>query len=379
VRGVSWEAIRVVAIREVRQRLRDRGFLLTTAFLLVAVALPGIFAGGSSGEAEQYAVGSLDDGSAALVEVAGQQDELFGAEVETRNVDDRDQAERLVEAGDLDVVVADGRDLIVEDGIDDGLRSLLESSNAVERAGGQDAPPEAERLQLAPLLSEGQADAAGLAALAAILLFALIYLTSYFVASGVVEEKASRVVEVILSSVQPRELLAGKVAGMGVLGVGQVVLVLALGLVVGAGTGFIAVSAETVALVIAVLGGFVLGFLLYGCLFAVAGAVVSRQEDLQYSVLVPTVGLFIAFFAVNSQAGEAGSGLARLLTLLPPTAPFMLPVRVGAGEAAAWEIVAGVLLTLVAIAALVAVAGRLYAGSVLRFGGRVSLGDAWRG
>lgn len=379
MRDVSWEAVRVVAVREVRQRLRDRGFLLTTAFLLVAVTLPGIFAGGSGGEAEQYAVGSLDEQSAAVVEVAGQQDELFAAEVQSRSVDDRAEAERLLEAGELDVVVADGRELIVEDGIDGGLRSLLESSSVVERAGEQDAPPEAERLELAPLLSEGEADAAGLAALAAIVLFLLIYLPSYFVASGVVEEKASRVVEVILSSVRPRELLAGKVAGMGVLGLGQVVLVLALGLIVGAGSGFIAVSAETVALVIAVLGGFVLGFFLYGCLFAVAGAVVSRQEDLQYSVLVPTVVLFAAFFAVNSQVGEAGSGLARLLALLPPTAPFMLPVRIGSGEAAAWEIVAGVLLTLVAIAALVAAAGRLYAGSVLRFGGRVSLGDAWRG
>lgn len=376
---MSWEAVRVVAVREIRQRLRDRGFLLTTAFLLAAVALPGIFAGGSGGEVEQYAVGSLDEQSAALAEVAGQQDELFAAEVEVRSVDDRDQAERLLEAGDLDVVVADGRELIVEDGIDDSLRSLLESSAVAERAGEADPPPEGERLQLAPLLSEAQADATGLAALSALLLFLLIYLPSYFVASGVVEEKASRVVEVILSSVRPRELLAGKVAGMGVLGFGQVVLVLALGLVVGAGSGFIAVSAEMVALVLAVLGGFVLGFCLYGCLFAVAGAVVSRQEDLQYSVLVPTVALFAAFFAVNSQAGEAGSGLARLLTLLPPTAPFMLPLRIGAGEAAAWEVVAGVLLTLAAIAALVVFAGRLYAGSVLRFGGRVSLSEAWRG
>lgn len=376
---MSWEAVRVVLLREIRQRLRDRGFLLTTVLLLALVVFPPLIIGAVAGGEEGYAVGTLDERSAALVEIAGDQAPLFEARIEARDVDGREEAERLVTAGELDAVVADGRELIVEEDPDDTLVSLLGSSAAVERAAGGEAPPAPQPLRVVPLDPEAQNQTAGLAALAIVLLFLVIYLPSYFVASGVVEEKASRVIEVILSSVRPSELLAGKVLGLGLLGLLQVVAILALGLVVGVGSGAILLTPELLALVIAVAGGFVLGFLFYGCLFAVSGAVVSRQEDLQYSQLAPTVVLFASFFASQSQAPDAGSGVAQVLTLLPPTAPFMLPVSVGNGEAGALEILLSVALTLVAIALLVLAAGRLYAGSVLRFGGRVSLGEAWKG
>ncbi|MCP9488752.1 MAG: ABC transporter permease [Solirubrobacteraceae bacterium MAG38_C4-C5] len=375
---MSWGSVRVVAVREIRQRLRDRGFLLTTVLLLVLIVLPGLVFGGSGGT-ERYAVGSLGEDSAALVEAADVQAPLFGAQLEITDVEDREQAELLVVEGELDVVVAPDRELIVEDDLQEGLGSLLRSSAVLEEAAGGDAPPEPPSFEVVPLVSETRSQVAGLAALATLLLFLVVYLPSYFVAAGVVEEKASRVVEVILSSVRPRELLAGKVLGLGLLGLAQVVVLLALGVLVGAGSGIVIVSPELAALVVSVLGAFVLGFLFYGFLFAVAGAVVSRQEDLQYSVLAPTAVLFVAFFVAQSQAPTADSSLAQVLGLLPPTAPFMLPVQVASGEAGGLEIALGVVLTLTAIVALAGAAGRLYAGSVLRFGGRVSLGDAWKG
>lgn len=375
---MSREAVRVVTLREMRQRLRDRGFLLTTVLLLALIVVPPFLIGGGGGE-ERYAVGSLDEESAALVETARRQAPLFEARVETRELDSREEAERLVGDGELDAVVTGERELIVEGDVDDGLRSLLASSAVLEQAGGGRATAEDGRLQVTQLTSETRAEAAGLAAFASLLLFLIIYLPSYFVASGVVEEKSSRVIEVILSSVRPRELLAGKVLGLGVLGLVQLVAILALGVLVAAGSGLLAAGPELVGVLVAVVVGFVLGFLFYGFLFAVSGAVVSRSEDLQYSQLAPTVVLFASFFASQSQASDAGTSLAQALALLPPTAPFMLPIRVGSGEAGVVEIAVSVTLALAAIAVIAWAAGRLYAGSVLRFGGRVSLGEAWKG
>jgi len=375
---MSREAVRVVTLREMRQRLRDRGFLLTTVLLLLLIVVPPFLIGGGGGD-ERYAVGSLDEESVALVETARRQAPLFEARVETRELDSREEAERLVGDGELDAVVTGERELIVEGDVDDGLRSLLASSAVLEQAGGGRAAAEDGRLQVTQLTSETRSEAAGLAALASLLLFLIIYLPSYFVASGVVEEKSSRVIEVILSSVRPRELLAGKVLGLGVLGLVQLVAILALGVLVAAGSGLLAAGPELVGVLVAVVVGFVLGFLFYGFLFAVSGAVVSRSEDLQYSQLAPTVVLFASFFASQSQASDAGTSLAQALALLPPTAPFMLPIRVGSGEAGAVEIAVSVALALAAIAVIAWAAGRLYSGSVLRFGGRVSLGEAWKG
>lgn len=375
---MSRKAVRVVTMREIRQRLRDRGFLVTSALLLAIVVVPPVLISAATSGQDRYTVGSLDDESAALLDVARDQAPLFDAELETRTVDDRQEAETLVTEGELDAVVADGRELIVDSDVEDGLASLLGSSAVLEEAGTEQVSPQDAALTVAPQVSEARSQTTDLAPFAIILLFVVIYLSPYFVAASVVEEKASRVIEVILSSVRPNELLAGKVLGLGILGLAQIAIILILGVLVGAGSGVVELSPELLALIVAVIASFVIGYLFYGFLFAVAGAVVSRSEDLQYSVLAPMVVLFVGFFGSRSQASDPSSTLAQVLALLPPTAPFMLPVRIGAGEAGAVELLASAIIALAAIAVIAWAAGRLYAGSVLRFGGRVGLTEAWR-
>jgi ABC-2 type transport system permease protein len=104
---------------------------------------------------------------------------------------------------------------------------------------------------------------------------------------------------------------------------------------------------------------------------------VSRQEELQNTTTPLNLLLFASFFAAIAALRDPGGTIAKVASFLPPVAPLTMPVRVAGGEAAGWEIVLSVLLTLAAIALLVPLSARLYAGAVLRTGARVKLRAAW--
>jgi ABC-2 type transport system permease protein len=124
---------------------------------------------------------------------------------------------------------------------------------------------------------------------------------------------------------------------------------------------------------------FLLGYGFYSSLFAVAGAIVSRQEELQNTAaplnLLMVGSFLVAFMGAGS---NPGSTLATVSSFLPPVAPLVMPVRIAAGEVPAWQVAASLGIMLVSIVAVVVLASRLYEGAVLRTGARVKLGDAWR-
>ena len=126
------------------------------------------------------------------------------------------------------------------------------------------------------------------------------------------------------------------------------------------------------------LAWFVLGFGLYSCAFAVAGALVPRQEEIQ-SVTAPlTILILASFFLSFGALDDPGSTLARVLSFVPPSAPMVMPVRMIAGDVAPWEVVVSVLLTLAFAVGLIALAARVYGAAVLRTGSRVTLRAVWR-
>ncbi|HEU4674625.1 MAG TPA: ABC transporter permease, partial [Motilibacteraceae bacterium] len=219
----------------------------------------------------------------------------------------------------------------------------------------------------------------GIATVGAFVLYGQLLGYGFWVALGVVEEKSSRVVEVLLATVRPRALLTGKVLGVGALGLVQLLAVAVVGLVAGSASGAIDLTTDAIYPVALVLAWFVLGYAFYACAFAAAAARVSRQEDLN-SVTTPMTMLvlvsFLATFYVSSSPDSAG---ARILAVVPPFSALVNPVRIAGGDAAWWELPLAVLLMLAAVVGLVVVGARLYEGAVLRMGGTVSLRDAWRG
>jgi ABC-2 type transport system permease protein len=211
----------------------------------------------------------------------------------------------------------------------------------------------------------------------AFLLFFSIQTYGAMVAQGVVEEKASRVVEIVLSSVRPWQLLLGKVLGLGAVGLLQLVVLGGAGLAVAGAAGVLTAGAGLVPTLVSVVVWYLLGFALYATVFAALGSLVSRQEDTQ-SVLSPVTIVVLLGFVVgfNLLTSDPRGTAITVLSLLPPFSPLFMPARIALGVAPAGQVVLAFALTIAFTAVVLALGGRIYANSVLRTGARVSLREA---
>jgi len=222
-----------------------------------------------------------------------------------------------------------------------------------------------------------------------ILIFMMIILYGSWIATSVVEEKSSRVMEVILNAATPLQLLTGKVLGVGAIALTQyaaLVLVaaaamLAQGPVTAAvfgdpATAVVLPEGLTVELLLlfGVYGA--LGFLLFGVLYAAAGSLVSRQEDVNTVVLpmtlISTAGYMVGVYAAMGMI-DIHAGWVVALSQFPMVSPFMMLGRITTGEAAAWEVVLSISLLIVAIIGALWLAARIYAAGVLLYGQRPSM------
>jgi ABC-2 type transport system permease protein len=123
---------------------------------------------------------------------------------------------------------------------------------------------------------------------------------------------------------------------------------------------------------------FVVGYAFYASLFACAGALVPRQEELQ-SVTTPlTLVLLVSFFVSFGVLNDPDGTLAHVTAFIPTTAPICMPARIALGDVPVGESVAAFVVTLGAAIALIPLAGRIYSGAVLRTGSAVKLRDAWQ-
>jgi len=238
-------------------------------------------------------------------------------------------------------------------------------------------------IALVALLTEGQArglrgeDADRvLAAVGTITLFMALVFTGQIITEGVAEEKRSRVVEVVLGSVSPRQLLVGKIAAVGVVGLAEVAII--CGAVAAAGVALDAfrLPRATTGVLLAVLGWFVLGFAFYATVYGAAGAMVAPHENPANGALPVNLLLMVGY--MGGLTAQSGHGpFIQVLSLLPPTAPLTMPLRIAFGDAAWWEAALSAVLLVVAAFAMIRLAGRLYTGALMR-SGKVRWRDAWR-
>ena len=179
---------------------------------------------------------------------------------------------------------------------------------------------------------EGEGVGRAVGVLTAILLFVSVSTFGGFVLTGVVEEKTSAVVEVLLARVPAHILLAGKVLGIGVVALVQLVVAVAAGVVALAISGVVVPSEVWLSLP-TTLVWFTAGFALYSTLFALAGSFVSRQEDAQAAAAPITMCFMAAYLLVFTAGASPDSTLAQVLSLLPPFAPLLMPLRIASGAA----------------------------------------------
>jgi ABC-2 type transport system permease protein len=368
-------AILLVARREIVERIRERSLWVSTGITVAVLAgvlvLPNALGFGGPTKGTVAAAGPQ---SAAVARQAAAGERASDVDLSVRRVRDDATARRMVRDGDADVaVLAGGRALAAAEDADDAVVSAVQAGSQAAR-GGRLPPP-------LPVAREGDSGASqreGIAFVAVVILYGQLLGYGFWVATGVVEEKATRVVELLLAAIRPRQLLAGKVIGIGALGLGQLLLIGLFGVLIGSASGQLEVDRDVVAAVGIVLAWFLLGFALYSCAFAVAGALVPRQEEIQSITAPLTIIILASFFLSFGALDDPGSSLAKVLSLIPPSAPMVMPVRMIAGNVAAWEVVASVALTLAAAAGLIALAARVYGAAVLRTGSRVTLRAVWR-
>ncbi|GGK74082.1 ABC transporter permease [Planomonospora parontospora subsp. parontospora] len=377
----------LVARREIVTRGRTKGFiagLVVSAVLVGAFAfLPKVFDGPDS-----YAVGVVGSSALqpALTSTAGE------TEVTTRPFADEAAARKAVLDGDVDAAVVDDRRVLADGEVDRELGALLESAHRTAQTqkqladAGLDPAKVGQAMQVAPLeqVSVGAdtryaAARTGIATIVVFVLFFLIFQSAMFVAMGVVEEKGSRIVEILLTSIRPWQLLGGKVLGLGVLALANLVVIMVVGLGAAAATGFaVDLPPGMAGIVLGTLFWFLLGYAFFSVLAAALSSLVSRQEEVS-SVLTPLqmlvmVSYFVAFFATM----EPGTALARVMSLIPPFSSMVMPVRMAGGEVPLWEIGVAAALMLVATAGMLAVGARIYERAVLRTGARVKLTEVVR-
>jgi ABC-2 type transport system permease protein len=242
------------------------------------------------------------------------------------------------------------------------------------------APPPLPVRSLEPVDEDAQSKRT-IATVSVFLLYGQLIGYCYTVSMGVVEEKSTRVVEVLLAAVRPVQLLAGKIIGIGLVGLIQLAIIGVVGLAAATASGAITLPPDSAGTIGSVLLWFLLGYAFYSSMFAVAGAIVSRQEELQNTAAPLNLLMIASFFVAfsSSVGGGPDSTLAKVSSFLPPVAPLVMPVRIAGGDAALWEIALSLVIMLVSTVAVVLLASRLYEGAILRTGARVKLRDAWRG
>ncbi|MGH3353838.1 MAG: ABC transporter permease [Nocardioides sp.] len=384
----------IVARREIAVRVTDKSTVIGTAVMLaVIVGVLGFTAWNASKE-KTYDVAYSSSTAQAMVDGISERasDIEDKVSVDPVAVDDADAARSALEeekadaylrptsASDPDagwtLVTLKDADSELRDVVTQAVEAIVLADNAA--AADTTAADLTKGSTIALDQIEGDSELTAIRYVVGYALAIVFYFASIMfgmtLANSVVEEKQSRIVEMIAAAVPLRQLLAGKIIGNAVIAVGQMLIYVAVGLI---GLGLTEFSFALPALSGAI-GWFVvfflIGFVVLSTLWAVAGALASRTEDLQSSSTPITMLLMVMFFGALYLEG-VGEVIG---SYIPPLSAVLMPMRLVDGTAAWWEPVIAVALLLAFGAALLGLAERLYSRALLQTGGQLSLKAAWR-
>jgi len=393
-----WPTVRLVASREIRTRAASKATRIVTLIMVVAIVALTVILDLTRGGDSAQKVG-LTSATAQLAEPLQQAARATGEDVDVRTGLSPAAGAQDVRDGHLDALLGRGGPgkpftIVVKDDLDDNLRATLnllarqEALNRqITRLGGSPAQVNADMARATPRVTELEpeepyhSERLVIGMIVGILIYVALLSYGQAVAQGVVEEKSSRVVEILLSTIRAWQLMAGKVLGIGVIGLAQLAIVIGAGAAAAALTGVLSLPTSIAAgTVVWAIAWYLLGYFLYALLFAAAGALVSRQEDVG-SVTMPLMMLIIVPYVIGISAlpADPENGLVRTLSLIPLFSPMLMPMREAMGVATAAELIFSVALTVALIAVLVRITGRIYSNAVMRMGARIRVGDAFRG
>lgn len=388
------QTIRVIAGRELVDRLRNRVYVGATAVAAVLAVVAVVFFGQVGDDAARLGVVPDDEvlGGALAAATAATED----TDVDLVELASEAEAAEAVEDGRVGAVVVDRSTLMVDDGMPAPAQATL---RRVATLGMQQAVLQTEldnsgltRTEVRRVLSApdpprviqpdgGQRDAPVGLLLAHVttgLLLAAIMLNSSLLLTGANQEKSSRVVEVLLGKARPWQLLAGKLIPLTGLALVQLTVVLGAAGAANAVVGVVELPAAAPAAVAVAVVMLAAGFALFAALFTVAGSLAVSVEHAQTASIPIQLSIMVTAFLVVTRVLPSPEGLAaQVVSFLPPTAPFTVPGRVALGVMPGWQVAVAIAITLAGAALVVGLAGRLYS-AVLLAGDKLTWRDALR-
>ncbi|WP_410613974.1 ABC transporter permease [Amycolatopsis sp. lyj-109] len=397
VRMSPTAAVGLVASREISTRVKSKAFRVGTVVMLllivVGIVVIKLIAGGGGADST-VGYTSATAPLAAPLKAGGQ---AVDEKIDTVQVADEATGRAKLADGSLDALLTgDGKTVHVQvkkdlDGKLSRVLQLLSQQLAIDQQvatlGGnpaqfQAAIAAAKFVEDPPLEQpydyDGQQLILGI--IAGILIYMSLLLNGQSVAQGVVEEKTSRVVELLLSTIKPWQLMAGKVLGIGVVGLIQMLVIGVGGVVAGLATGVLTISVSAaVGTVVWLIVWYLLGFFMYSIVFAALGALVSRQEDVGGATM-PALMFVIAGYVIGISVlpSDPGNTFVEVLSVIPVFSPTLMPMRLAMGGVPVWEAVVSVGLVVLLIPGLIWFAARIYRNAVMRTGAKVKLRDALR-
>jgi ABC-2 type transport system permease protein len=386
----------MVAMREIKERVRGRIFRAGTFVILIAVAaaivIPTLHKSGGPTTQTVGVVGGLSPQAEQLVLTAGSQNQDSIKVVPESSVA---TAKADLRSGKVDFAIIDANQILLnkpasssnspaDPGLVQGVAGYLGVLRAFQAAGLTSAQASqvdhANPVPVQTLQAGSKQTAKTTSVVGLVLLFFMLTQYTTWILIGVMQEKSSRVVEVLLATVRPIQLLGGKVLGIGLVALGQATLIVGFALVVAAAVGSDLLHGTAPLVLACELLWLLLGYAFYSWVYAAAGSTAERQDQVQTLALPLSIPILLGYiFSVTVASSGHPDLFFKILAYLPPTAPFCMTVLVALSQVTWWEFVASVLISIAGTVAMAIFAARIYRGAVLRTGGRVKFRELLSG
>jgi ABC-2 type transport system permease protein len=373
----------LVARRELRQRAKTRAFAISTVVLVIAVALGVALPAILSRNAKPERIGYVGGNAATTTGIIAEAGRLAGVKTVAVPQPSVAAAEAALRSGDLSAVLVGDTEVLVKQvplgGVSSGLATLAQVAGLTRLVetvpGAAAAVAHGIALPVRGLEPPSKPLSSRLTGLfTVILVWIMISVYGSQIALGIGEEKGSRIAEVLLSSLRPIQLLVGKVTGIGLLALAQAAAMVIVFVVAGFASGSDLVHGAAIGIVLT--GGVfvVLGYAFYCTAFAAAGSLVSRQSDVNSTILPVQLPLIIAYILSYTVIYANNANVFyHVLGFFPPTAPIAMPVLYASGDVPLWQVVVAAALLAVSTVWMARVAAGIYGRSILRTGARVKL------
>ena len=390
----STKQIFELAKRDFMQRAKSRAFLMAMILTVGIVLIIGPLIALAEGDDAPSVIALVGDQPAGSQDAILQQGALLDIDMRMERFDDLAGAEAALADGDVAVVVNGTSELIFNEesslrlsaAITGGIATAQRLITADEMGlsetdvGALLYPVQFSERTIEPTATE-EDDVKEVAALVGLmLLYISILMFGQFVMMGVMEEKQTRVVEVVLSRVKPTQVLIGKVLGIGLLGLIQIVAMGAALIFTVSVAGL--ADFDLTGLGVKVMGllilWYLLGYTFYSFMYGALGATISRQEDMQGVAMLPVLLILPGFFLGQMALLEPDMWFNQIASFIPLWSPMVMAVRSTTSDVPLWEVLVAISLIAATTVVLVKLGGRIYRGAILQSGKKTRLRAAWR-